>query len=127
MWLRFMILVGILWLVQVVLTYFQITHYNKRILELKDKGVVAIGRSKGVINAGAIVILVADEDGRIIDAEIMKGISVFARFKKMRKLIGKHIEEVSENLGSFRGQERKAVEKAVKDLILKNEKTEESC
>jgi glucitol operon activator protein len=115
-----MILIGILWLVQVVLTYFQVTHYNKRILELKNKGIVAIGRSKGVINAGAIVILATDEDGRIVDAEIMKGISVFARFRKMRKLIGKHIEEVSENLGSFRGQERKAVEKAVEDLILKN-------
>lgn len=116
MWIRLMILIGILWMIQVVLTYFQIKHYHKRIMELKRKGRVGIGSIKGKLTPGVIIILATNLRGTIVDAEIMKGLSVFARFKKVKELIGQNINNLSETPTVLKEKEFKALEQAIENL-----------
>ncbi|MDI3534620.1 MAG: glucitol operon activator protein [Thermosediminibacterales bacterium] len=116
MWVRIMALIAGLWLIQVVLTYFQIKHYQKRIIELKRKGRVGIGSLKGKLTPGVIIILAVNPGGAIVDAEIMKGISVFARFKKYKELIGQNINDLTRIQKKLKEKEIKALKMAVENL-----------
>lgn len=101
------------WILQGILTYFQIKNYNERVAVLGKNGYLGVGRIKKKLGKGRILLLVSDKYGQIIEAEEMKGFSVFTRFKKKEELIGYKIDELGENLS---GDLKKAAEEAGKSI-----------
>lgn len=92
----YLLLAGVLlsWILQTVLGSFQIKNFNKRYTVLRSKGKVAIGRSKGTLRAGVVLLLVLDDKNQIIEAEKMQGITILARFRKVHSLVGEYLLSV---------------------------------
>lgn len=86
MWVKLLLIAGFMWILQGVLTYFQIKNFQIKLKKMKEKGIVGIGTVKNRFGSGAIVILSVDETGRIIEAQKMSGVSVFARFTPLPEL-----------------------------------------
>ena len=78
-------------LCQSLFGYYQIKHFNHVYQVLRQKGKVAIGRRAGKIQAGTIVMFAIDDTGKILDAHLMQGISVIARFKTLPDYIGEDL------------------------------------
>ncbi len=105
-----------LWILQGILSYIQINHYRKRFSCLRKKGRVLVGQQKGKLRGGSIVMLVINDDDKIIDAEEMKGFTVFNKFKKKNEIIGKSINNMELILRSMKNQQSmKALQKALEN------------
>lgn len=81
-------------ILQYFLTFLQIKAYRNKIKDMKKYGFIGIGSRKSRVSAGNITILAADSSGKITRCETMQGVSVFARFKEVGSLVGRHINEV---------------------------------
>jgi glucitol operon activator protein len=75
------------WAGQIGLGFFQVRAFNRMIQSMSMKGKVKIGRTQSRWKARTIVALVEREDGVILDASVLKGVSVFARPKRLPELI----------------------------------------
>ncbi|TYP56780.1 transcriptional regulator GutM [Thermosediminibacter litoriperuensis] len=120
MWVKILAIIGLMWILQGVLTYFQIKNLQGKIKELKKVGRVGIGSAKGRITPGNIVLIAADETGKILEAHRMSGMTVFARFKELEEMKGLYLWEVPYFLNDSDKGLKKAVENAVKTLKEKN-------
>ncbi|EKO3434748.1 transcriptional regulator GutM [Vibrio fluvialis] len=76
------------WVIQIAMSFFQIRAFNRMIQSMARKGKIKIGRTKSRWKARTIVVLVEDEDGTIMDAKVLNGITVFARPKTLAVVIG---------------------------------------
>lgn len=88
---------AIVWILQIVGTYFQMQHYRRvlgRITGEGGEGYVGVGNAKATFGKGVILILVSDEDGVIKKALRMRGMTIFARFKEAPDLVGMRLEEL---------------------------------
>lgn len=85
-----------LMLVQAGLTYLQIKACDKTIKNANKNGVFGVGSKKGRTKAGNVVVMCSDEEGILKEAYIMKGVTVFARFKPIQNVCGRHIHELIE-------------------------------
>lgn len=86
------------WAVQALLTYRQIAHYRtllRRIYASRSRGFLGSGRIRHGWRGGAVVILLADEHGTIVDAWVLRGVSVFARFQREEVWNGRHARELA--------------------------------
>lgn len=96
-----LIAIGILFILafilQYVFTFFQMNDFKKRYKELKSKGRVVIGRRKGAMRAGAIVLICIDEDDKVIETAYMQGVTVLSRFKKFDGFNGLKVHTISES------------------------------
>ncbi|WP_290768968.1 transcriptional regulator GutM [Halanaerobium sp.] len=108
-----MVIFVISWILQGVLTYFQIRNYKDRMSTLGKVGYLGVGRMKKKLGRGRILLLVSNESGEVIKAEEMRGISVFTRFKEKNELIGYKIDELGKNLS---GDFKEVVEEAVESI-----------
>lgn len=72
---------------QLVLGLFQVKHFNKIYRELREQGKVAIGRRAGKIKAGTIVMFAIEDDGKILDARLMQGVTVLSKFRRLEQYI----------------------------------------
>lgn len=77
----------VLFALQSVGTWFQIKDYQRAMKRIRPHGTVGIGQKKGF--AGHIVIIACDKDAIITDAEAMEGVSILARFRKKKELLGR--------------------------------------
>ena len=97
-WLTSLLLVfGVLWLTQVVGTYFQMEHYRKVLGRIRSEGgdgYVGVGNAKARLGKGVILILVVGRDGVVGRALRMRGMTVFARFKDAPDLLGMTLDEL---------------------------------
>lgn len=85
----------------------QIRAYRQAIHRLHQVGNIGIGSRRGRIGAGYIIIIACDNDGTVIDSEIMKGMTIFSRFKKDSEIIGQNITALKNNYLSFPKQKKK--------------------
>lgn len=85
-------------IIQGILSYFQITNYRKTLKRLNKLGKVSIGTKKNKIGKGRIVILVSNDNSTLVTGEEMYGISIFARFKKIKDLDGISLERLKEKV-----------------------------
>lgn len=109
-----MLLMAAAFVIQLALGYFQIRNFTKTYIELRRKGKVAIGRRPGKFRAGTIVLFAVNNKGDILDAKKMQGVTVFAKFKKLKGFENKNILSINDNdLNNF----NKLVRIAVKDAI----------
>jgi DNA-binding transcriptional regulator of glucitol operon len=82
------ILLGVLWLLQLVLAYQQAQRFMRRARALRRQGRVAIGASPRKMRGRAYVALAVGPDDRVAAAEALRGITVFANARPVPALIG---------------------------------------
>ncbi len=94
-----LLVLGCLWVLQVVGTYFQMSHYRKvlgRITAEENEGYVGVGNAKSRFGKGVILILVVGRDGVVERALKMRGRTVFARFEEAKPLVGLAVDALRE-------------------------------
>ncbi len=92
-----LLLLGCLWVLQVIGTYFQMSHYQKvlgGITAEGSEGYVGVGNAKSRFGKGVILILVVGRDAVVKRAFKMRGRTVFARFEEAKALVGLEVEEL---------------------------------
>lgn len=130
LWSLLLLILGILWLIQIVGTYYQMKHYRKilgQITRKGEEGYVGVGNSKARFGKGVVLILVVDEDGRVENALKMRGMTVFARFKEAPELLGRELNELRDEEGEEQYEKgtRLAARRAVEQIEqIKKEKVE---
>lgn len=74
----------------------QIKNFTKAYDPLKKQGRVAIGKVSGSFRAGAIVMFAIDSNGIILDGTKMVGVTIFAKFKKLKGFENRYIGELKD-------------------------------
>ncbi|HZT99894.1 MAG TPA: transcriptional regulator GutM [Ktedonobacteraceae bacterium] len=86
----------LLWLVQLALAYRQARLFYKRISSLRKRGPSATGLAGGRYRGRAYVVLVVHPTThKVIAAEVLQGLTVFARLKPVVQLEGRSLEELA--------------------------------
>jgi glucitol operon activator protein len=81
--------IGVLWLLQLLLSYQQARQFMARARALRRRGRVSIGASPRRIRGRAFVVVAVGPEDRIVAAEVLRGITVFANAKPEPALIGR--------------------------------------
>ncbi|EOA9033206.1 transcriptional regulator GutM [Vibrio harveyi] len=81
----------IAWVLQITLGFLQIRAFNRMLQSMAKKGRVKIGRTQSRWKPRTVVVLAQDDSNHVVDARVMKGMSVFARPKVLSLLVGKKI------------------------------------
>lgn len=76
------------------LTGWQISRFNRAFDKLSQQGRVGVGRSGGRFKPRVVVAVALDEQQRVTDTLLMKGLTVFARPVKIAAMQGKHLHEL---------------------------------
>lgn len=96
-----LIVIGILFIVafaiQYLLTYFQLNDFNRNYRKLRKIGRVVIGRKKGTLRAGAIVMFAIDNNDKVIEGRYLQGITIIARFKDFNYFNGLQVNTINRN------------------------------
>jgi DNA-binding transcriptional regulator of glucitol operon len=82
------LLLGVLWLLQLLLAYQQARQFMARARVLRRQGRVSIGASPRRVRGRAFVVVAVGSDDRVSAAEALRGITVFANAKPVPALIG---------------------------------------
>ncbi|MDB0438752.1 transcriptional regulator GutM [Clostridioides difficile] len=106
------------YILNICLGYLQLKDFNKNYIELKRRGRVAIGRKKGRISSGTIVLILINEDGVIVETRKMQGVTVLARVKVFEGLVGYNLGCIEKSdLNGYNKLLKKAILDAVKQYI----------
>jgi DNA-binding transcriptional regulator of glucitol operon len=79
---------AIVYLTNMVLALMQSRNYTTAYTGLRRRGRVAIGKKKGLLTTGAIVMFLLDEHGTIVEGTRLTGITVLARFRPFTEFDG---------------------------------------
>lgn len=93
-WLVIFVLAGA-FLLQTVLSYFQTRYYTREFVRLRKMGRVVIGRKRGIISAGTLVLFAINAEGVILTASRIQGVTVFARGRQLKRYDGKSIASLT--------------------------------
>jgi glucitol operon activator protein len=96
-WSLLLLTLAILWLLQILGTWYQMRHYREvlgGITREGSKGYVGVGNARARFGKGVILILVVDEGGKVTKALRMRGRSVFARFNEAPELVGLNVDDL---------------------------------
>ena len=108
---------GAAWLLQSFFSFKQSQAFGRLFVELRRKGRVAMGRFKGGLVQGVIVLFAIDDDGIILEGHKLQGVTVAARFKRFELYDGQDLHEIDPELSKRHGGPvRKAVENARDNL-----------
>jgi DNA-binding transcriptional regulator of glucitol operon len=88
------LILGVLWVIQFGLAYWQMRRFYQRMITLRQKGLTAIGLSGNRYQGRSYAVLTIDKDDRIIHAEQFSGWTVFAQLKPVPELVGLPLNEV---------------------------------
>ncbi len=121
MWVKLLIIMIVLWVLQGFLTVFQLMNLKKRIGELEKYGHVGMGAVKGRFKAGTMVLVAGNEDGEIVEAQLMQGRTIFAKFKPYQEIIGLKYWDVLAESKEKEGNLSQALTRAIKSLEQKYE------
>ncbi len=90
------ILIGfaLVYVTQTVLALRQSKNYTTTYTSLRRRGRVAIGKKKGLLTTGAIVMFLIDESGTIVEGTRITGVTVLARFRPFPAFDGLPITEL---------------------------------
>lgn len=100
MWGWFIVLFAAVWLLQLWMTKAQLKNYHGTIRKLsrRPSGYLGVGIQKQKLGIGAIAILVIDEDGIVVESQLMRGVTVFSRFEPFTKYLGLPLDAVASDL-----------------------------
>jgi DNA-binding transcriptional regulator of glucitol operon len=82
------LLLGGLWLLQLVLAYHQAQRFMARARRLRRFGKVSIGASPRKVRGRAYVVVAVGPDDRVTAAEALRGVTVFANARPVPALVG---------------------------------------
>lgn len=91
-----MVGLGTSWAVQMILAERQARAFRARVRAMGDKGTTAVGRSQKGHRGVAYCALATDDRGRVVDAAILKGLTVFARPRPFPEAVGRQVEDLTE-------------------------------
>lgn len=106
------------WSLQVAGSWVQWRHYQQSVLGSQKTwgdGFLGIGKARKRFGFGAIALVVVSKDLVVRRLQIMKGFSVFARFKDVPLYEGMRIETLQESLRAQQVDEKVAT--AIRDAI----------
>ena len=106
---------GLAYVIQFVLSSFQMKNFNNEFVRIRRKGKVAIGRKSGVFHAGAIVMFRIDEKGIIQESRKIDGTTFLARVNDFPGFEGRYVGDLSVNDVE---KSHKNLRKAVEDAAL---------
>lgn len=92
--------------IQALGTYVQVQQYKKAVRRLHKKGNIGIGSKRSRIRNN-IVIIACDSQGKIVDGELMEGLTVFTKFKQIPEIVGKDIFALKEEYEALSKKEKK--------------------
>ncbi|WP_409069034.1 transcriptional regulator GutM [Clostridium sp. FAM 1755] len=98
MFIKIVIVIGLAWLLQTALGFLQFKDFNKNFKELREKGRVVIGKNRGRVKRGSVILIAIDDNCSIIESRIMKGITILARFKTMEILNNQNLHSINPNI-----------------------------
>ncbi|MBK7822395.1 MAG: transcriptional regulator GutM [Tessaracoccus sp.] len=108
---------GVAWVLQSFFSFKQSQAFGKLFVELRRKGRVAMGRFKGGLVQGAIVLFAIDDDGVILEGHKLQGVTVAARFARFDLYDGQDLHEIDPQLAKrYGGPALRAVENARENL-----------
>ncbi|XKM12946.1 transcriptional regulator GutM [Orbaceae bacterium ac157xtp] len=85
----------IAWILQIVLSGLQIKRFNDAFARMQKGKYLGVGRNKTKrFQPRVLIALSFDEDYKVIDTVLMKGLTVFALPKQILDLHGKHLDEI---------------------------------
>jgi DNA-binding transcriptional regulator of glucitol operon len=82
------LLIGVLWLLQLLLAYQQAQRFMARARALRRLGKVSIGASPRRLRGRAYVVIAVGPDDRVTAAEALRGVTVFADARPVPALVG---------------------------------------
>lgn len=126
----FIVLGIVMWLLQGLLSVYQLKKFNKELKNLRQSGRVAIGKARGRFKAGCLLLLCIDENCKIIKGKKLQGVTSFANFKNFDTLNNKVLFEITENdCKNLDKQTTKAVLSAVEEYkqYTKQQKEASTC
>jgi glucitol operon activator protein len=100
-------------------------HYQQSVAGNREKwnqGYLGIGKSRRKFGFGAIAMVVVSPDLRVKKVQVMKGMSIFARFKDIPTYEGIPLEALASSLNGK--QANKQVSKALQDAIQRIEEVQ---
>jgi DNA-binding transcriptional regulator of glucitol operon len=89
------LLLGVLWLIQLVLAYQQAQAFMARARALRRLGRVSIGASPRRLRGRAYVVVAVGADDRLTAAEALRGLTVFANARPVPALVGRRAVELA--------------------------------
>jgi glucitol operon activator protein len=89
-----MLAVMVAWILQTVLGVSQVKNFNKHYTEFRKNGRVSIGRSKGIVRSGVVLLMSIDDNRRINIAKKMQGVTILAKFKEYSLLEGQDLLQI---------------------------------
>lgn len=78
----FLIAFAVVYLTQTLLALRQSKNFADRFTALRRRGRVALGKKQGLVTAGALVLFLIDDDGRIVEGHKLSGVTVLSRFRR---------------------------------------------
>ena len=105
----FAVFVMAAYIFQMFLGWQQLKDFNKTYTILRKLGRVAIG-----IKSGTIVMFAVDENGRVLKASKMQGVTILARFQNMDDYVGEDIHYFDKYNPLVR-KENKLMQSAIED------------
>ena len=92
------LIVGFLWLIQLILSLFQTKRFYKKYYELKKEGdTSSIGMAGSNWKRKVYAVLVVNKEREIIHACKLSGFTVFANLKKVEGLKGQKLSALKDN------------------------------
>lgn len=117
------IIVGfvLMWALQIILSSFQLKHYNKTIKAMSQgrSGYLGVGVDKRRYGIGSVIIIVCDKDGIVTASKILEGVTVFQRFKDNKAILNEHIDGlIQEEHRHFSPATKMAVDKIHSQMVI---------
>ena len=100
---------GVGWALQLALAYRQAQSFNRRVRALTKLGRTAVGRAGSRVRGVVFAAIAADGAGNGRGAEILKGITVFAKPRPFPQLIGRDVDSLAHT------ESRKTTDLAIAD------------
>ncbi|AEB07632.1 Glucitol operon activator [Coriobacterium glomerans PW2] len=88
------LMIAAAFLVQALMGFFQIKNFAKHYREVRRRGRVLIGKNPRRFRSGSLMLIGLDSAGRVQEIRVMKGVSVFSRFRELSLGVGRPIEEI---------------------------------
>ena len=127
-WIWVLLALGVVWVLQIVGTHVQMSHYRKVLSGITregGKGYVGAGNAKARFGKGVILLLVTDENDVVRRALRMRGMTVFARFREAPDLVGLSLDDLRDDdrEGPYERATMLAAKRAVEQIdTIKSEK-----
>ena len=97
--LQLVLVIAIAFVLQALLSGIQMKHFSDEFVKLRRQGKVAVGRKAGGFHAGAIVMFLIDDKGKIRKGKKLEGVTILARVKDFPGFEGRYVGDLKKEDG----------------------------